>query len=111
MKSDPGIPASDRVEVYNHLAGHFEQFGKVAPDLKVLKLMWSIGDSIKVLRSESFITDRFDVPAVLCQLSDIDALIRAEPVTVDPDLLTQEKLFRELAIRQRQMVLKSLQGV
>lgn len=108
MKSDPGVPEKDRVEVYEHLARHYEQFGKSAPDLKVLKLTWVIGDSVKILRDDGFARDGFDKDFAIRQLVDMDRILRAEPKQFDPALLTQASVFRELAIRQRKLVFENI---
>lgn len=35
------IPEADRQGVFRHLAGHYEQFGKDAPDFKFLQFVWT----------------------------------------------------------------------
>ena len=93
MQSDPGVPLPDRKAVYEHLAGHYVQFGKTAPEWDVIKLMWAIADGIKNLTAKE---------EVHSQLLKLDSILRAEPKSIpDRALLTQFDLFRELEFRKR----------
>jgi hypothetical protein len=112
MQADTQIPDGDRKAVYEHLKKHYEQYEKTAPDFKVLQLMWSVNDGIALLAPETVATVKgmtFDVSKVFNQLKELDAMLRAEPKpAIDPSaLLTQQKLVRELSIRQRTLSLLS----
>jgi len=99
MQADPGIPMEDRKSVYDHLAKHFEQFGKAAPDYEIVKLMWSVGEGLKFL-------DPTKNEEVHTQLKALESILRAEPKQVpDLALLTQQNLTRQLEFRKRQLEL------
>lgn len=92
------VPEKDRKLVYEHLAKHSQQFNQEPPTFKELNL----GLVVEELLAE----DYSDMPEVFAKLQEINELLRAEP----PDealtlMISQEKLLRELAFRERELQL------
>ncbi len=84
---------------YDHLNKHYLQFSKEAPKLQTLELLWSIDSAITIYDS---------TPDVLQKLKELDHILRAEPT--DPSLtlrIAQEKLFRKLALKKRELQLSN----
>ena len=98
------IPDGERKSVYNHLAKHYEQFGKEPPEFKALKLLWSIHDGIAILEQDPKAVYQGEV--IFEKLVALDEMLRAEPPDEALTLkLNQEKLLRKLAIKRRQLSL------
>lgn len=109
MQEGTQIPDGDRKAVYTHLSRHYEQFSKEPPDFKALQLMWSVKDGLSTLTPDAALKGvTFDVSKAYDQLKELDELLRAEPKPMPSPaaILTQQKLVRELLIRQRVLALQ-----
>jgi HK97 family phage prohead protease len=109
MGEDSGIPDDDRKDVYDHLAGHYEQFSKTAPDFKFVEACYYAtklkGFHVELKEGRMFSSENLDkLNVAVATLKDatgsIEQLIaKATPAKgVDVSALVRRARSLELAI-------------
>lgn len=92
------IPESDRRKVYNHLAKHYEQFGKVAPDYKLidtqeLKELFDINEEL--VSNKAFVEFKKSQRKINELLNEVLSERRKQaPMTIDSNLIVSKSLER-----------------
>ncbi len=89
------IPSGDRKGVYNHLAKHYSQFDRMAPDFTMIELSFAARESLEFALSNE---DHYGMSELAKVLSKLEDLLRAEPPS---RALTPRALRARIEIAQR----------
>lgn len=102
------IPEGDRRKVYEHLARHYEDFGKEAPEFKVLEVKWGI-EGIMGMKEGRVLSSRNleRLKAALETLNEI--LLAAEPVEDEVEMVKAiDRLLMRAEIAEKELSLLRL---
>jgi HK97 family phage prohead protease len=100
------IPEGERKAVYNHLAKHYDQFGKDVPDFKLVELC-TLTRKVGILKAEGMdkVINARNIEHLNKALEELEEVLKsAEPSSVD-DAKTLTDLEMRIAIAQRDISL------